>query len=232
MHKHTRESIAIRTIMGIVLLSACPALAQFAGFAAAELHFDWAEVDAVTGLPVAAPNGVLDPGEAARVSLSVSFSPGVGTLIPPPYALGPGWYIHSLARASFELHHPAGAWSNSAAAPGWLDAGEPLPGGTGFIMSVSQAHENGDQRNPVVEVWEAIWTPAAYAPGSAHFVSASGGVPSLVWIEITEPFPFSTFGHGALDLSHTQFSIPIVPAPPVLPGVLGGLALVARRRRL
>lgn len=53
-------------------------------------HLHWREVDAATNQPVANPNGIIVPGEAAHVWLTASFWPPVGTAVPQPPAVEPG----------------------------------------------------------------------------------------------------------------------------------------------
>jgi hypothetical protein len=86
---------------------------------------DWMEVDAGTNTPVSNPNGILEPGEGARIMLSAGFTPEVGQPINDGIMAGLG--------TAFLIMHTgssSGSWSHVATASGfdpWFNAGPTSP---------------------------------------------------------------------------------------------------------
>src|SRR5207245_1622513 len=99
------------------LLGLAPAGAALAQPAHADLTLSWFEVIAGSTTAVSSPNGILEPGEAARLRVSIAFTP-VGTLVgsstgPAPVA---GFY-----RTGFDLDlvsGQGGIWNRFNATPG------------------------------------------------------------------------------------------------------------------
>jgi hypothetical protein len=172
-------------------------------------HLNWTEVDALTGLPVARPNGVLNPGEAAQISVSISFTP-TGTLIPQPPALGPGWRVHALGQTVARLSSPGGTWSHVATAPGWTSYGHIVPGAAVIMLMQNPAV---DIRNPVPDFWHGIWTPAQYSNTMVPFATSLFGSyeDSLIFAEVVGP-PLS-HPPVLVDTNHAQLSIPMSSSP-------------------
>lgn len=221
-------------------LSVSPSLAQ--ENVAYTLTF--VEVQAGTNTPVANPNGVVEPGEGARIQLSVNITPGIGspvTYTPPP-APGNGT-IAGLGSVFFDLTvngSPAGTWSNIARASGWnLGSGGTGNGAGGldaaqagqFVLPGSTANST----NPVNTIWRGVWTPSSYAivnvTIAAHAAAASGGNASSILVQYGvdpdgNPLYVGKFVPGTFG----QVIIATVPAPSGLV-LLGCGSLVALRRR-
>src|SRR5690606_14379741 len=71
-----RTSIAACLSISMVLGCGDQALAQTAQVSHT---LRWLEVDALTNTPVTNPNGVLEPGEGARIIMDTSFTPPAGS---------------------------------------------------------------------------------------------------------------------------------------------------------
>jgi hypothetical protein len=206
-------------------------------------HLSFTEVDAVTGLPIANPNGILEPGEGARIALSISFDPSVGTVLVDPPNLA-GFRIHAAHRTQIDLlssGETSGAWMHLAVSPGW-DAwmGDPphgFPTSNGRIVEhiLPQQHAIGaDTRNPVPEVWSGIWIPHSYSSREIRFNTVPRGINGVVtastlWLE--NPAAPGEFLNYFARTEISQMFLPIIPAPSggTTLALAGILAL--RRRR-
>lgn len=205
-------------------------------------------------------NGILEPGEAARVWLAVSFTPSVGSTTtynpPPPPGVG---IVAGLDSAEFDLIASAnagGSWVlsgpgfNGVTGPnwgrraGWVMGGAGDPGSpegslyhaaTGtFLLPGSTA----SPLNPVEEIWRGKWTPTSYAARTVSFMSQ-------------DPVVHGTLGYSYLAIQfgnepgtghplylpkrvetrfYTSITIPIVPTPGCAV-LLAPLAILASRRR-
>jgi hypothetical protein len=204
------------------------------------------EVDAVTGVPVAVPNGILEPGEAALISLSASFTPPVGSVLPtlPP---GGGVYsVHALANMMIDVlgfGEASGTWTGLQLKPGWEAFPLPWPasgapsstGHSVYTIIPYQLAVGADTSNPVENVWQGIWRPAQYSPRTVGFrtwpMGANGfEVASSLWIH--DSSPPESYGRAPAWTNIGQVSFPIVPAPGS--GALLAAAVVVlhvRRRR-
>lgn len=228
----------MRIIVMTILLAPCTVFAQ--QWPSIVRTLDWVEVYTGTNTPVANPNGILEPGESARLMVSASYSPPAGTPIEP----GSPSRVAGLARSTFTLgpvlwEEELGNWNHhSSQAPF-----EPwFKGGMGFqIVSVAQESQGGawmpDPINPVPGFFQAVWTPLSYEP---RHVSMRVGtvIPafSQVWIHSgTDP----TTGFPILSQLTVGASIPpqihipiVIPAPGAAVAVmLGGGAVLLRSRR-
>jgi hypothetical protein len=201
------DQIMMRTAPLILAVFATSAAAQaIADFEPwVQLHLSWTEVDAITGEPVARPNGVLNPGESARIALSASYIP-IGTPVPQPPAPGPGWEIYGLWQVVLDISSPGGNWKQIGWAPGWTNVGWPTP--SAVVVMLLQ-NPIVDFRNPIPELWHGIWTPAQYTNGVTGFSTQTFG-------SIDNRF----IAHDGISIMlvdgvyyHTQMSIPISSSP-------------------
>lgn len=107
-------------------LLAIAAMPVFAGVIHAQTVFhtlEWVEVHAGTATPVANPNGVLEPGEAALLRVAVEFDP-IGTVITLPTISGT---VAGLSRSIFAImpqEISPGTWSHPSVAAGFVPSTE------------------------------------------------------------------------------------------------------------
>lgn len=201
-------------------------------------NWSWAEVVAGTTIPVAAPNGLLEPGESAEIRLTVHVSPAVGSVVnyspPPPPGVG---VLSGLASIFFSLEMNGGF-------DGSFSHGRRAEGMT--IGSHGTIHENwllhiqagqiafpevplANVSNPVVDMWRIVWNPATYDDRMITFIGHVGHLfGSAVYIRYggTEEFPL--WVSKPLPVMYGTFQIPVVPAPPGSAAL--ALALLASRR--
>lgn len=196
------------------------------------------EVIAGTEVRVEDANGVIEPGEAARFTLSVEFDPPVGTIVPyttPEPGVGP---VAGLLSQCFALASPVGGegeWSHVRRAEGWEGAFAAVPG---FVsIQAWQDVEAGPMsaQNPVGDLWSAVWTPAGYEPRVVEWrsqVSCMAGTSKLAVSLGRDP--------GTGQEMYTFVRVPteygvapvvIVPAPGTLALLAAAGLFVMRRRR-
>jgi hypothetical protein len=230
-------------VVPALLLSAAATMAQVPEV----VHtLSWMEVYAGTNTPVASPNGVLEPGEATLLRVSVSFTP-VGTLMPyhSPY---PGGIapIAGMGESVFRIRNSGaegGDWSHwGAQSPFMNRQGSIDPTGvlvTGSIQDWpwNQPVWQPDPINPVPRFWEAVWTPSHYAPRIVEF-GFEDWVPP--WIR---PFLWVTLGYDpttgnwiggygqAQPMWGPPVQFPVVPAPWTAAVIAAGCAVYFRRSR-
>lgn len=241
----SRRSAGSRIVVTLaaVGISCGPALAQ------GELvTYSWRFVEVVAGTntAVASPNGMLQPGEAARLTLDASFTPSVGSTVvynpPPPPGVGT---VVGLSEVFFNLIGDAtaqGTWSFHQRAPGFGIGmpGDELPGGRGREnASAAQIVINGMSvisSNPVQSIWSMVWTPASYSPRSVSWLSAAGSAAPNTHSSLViqygvgsagEPLYLGKFVPGQFG----SVSIPIVPATGLGLILLAAAGATARRRR-
>jgi hypothetical protein len=140
------------------------------------------EVFAGTNTPVPLPDGVLQAGEAARLELTVSFSPPVGTQVPytPPPPPGVG-AVAGFGFVCFSVQGLApnaqGSWSFQSFAPGWPFASSTYQTPTSIegvmVGQFPLQGQTANSTNPIDPVWRAVWTPAHYQPRTAIFASTT-----------------------------------------------------------
>lgn len=206
----------------------------------------WIEVVASTSTPVPNPNGVVEPGEGARVRITTLITPGVGSIVTyqAPPAPGHGT-IAGMGSIFFDLlptNAMGGLWShvrvaNSPFPPppanttpeGGLSAGQAgqfvLPG---LIANPSNPYEN---------LWQATWTPSNYSARPVTFTSvaaaAAGMNHSSILIQYgTEPgagYPLYV-GRFIDGIFGNTGPIPVVPAPWSLATLALASALTRPRR--
>ncbi len=205
----------------------------------------WDEVSSATHAPVQAPNGQLDPGEAALFRFSLAFTPGVGELTvyqmtSGGLAVAPVAGLSSLMFSTMATLAGGGAWSLQPSIPGfeaviglvepetssilWAGAYQPHPLPGSFPLAT----------NPLPSIWAAVWSPSDYTTRTATFDfrgwSSSGG---LFVHTGTNANGHPTFGFA--EVASTAFGtlqIPIAPAPAsCLPLFALGFAATHRARR-
>lgn len=234
----------VRAALAVFTLAGLPAIAQ----ERVNYSLDWYEVVANTSTPVASPNGVLEPGEGARLAVTVTISPGVGsvaTYVPPPWP-GSGT-IAGLGSIHFDLFGTnalGGTWSAIRRDPGGVSwalggQGQGQPNGDLLAAQAGQFLAQGavaNSTNPVAHIWTGTWTPATYALRTASFLCLPNGGEtgnhSAFLIKygegpLSEPLYIARFVGGDSDSSG---AIPIVPAPGAL-ALLAVVVFVGRRGR-
>ena len=194
-------------------------------------------------------NGVVETGESVLMHITAVMSPAVNTVIGFTGGQGgPTGTLRGVASGFLDLAGTGGTAGNfnlDPAAGYGVDptwdlvgpGGYGTPNGTGLINIQFGQFPTGstsvNTTNPIVNVWNAVWTPASYSARTVTFASAagtaSGGAASAVIIKwgplngnIQAATSLSAFGSA---------TIPIIPGPSSLALLgLGGL-VVGRRRR-
>jgi len=224
------------------------------------VSYSWSEVVAGTLTPVSSPNGVLEPGEGARIGLNIyqtiNETNAVGqttTYVPPPPTgvgtnAGTGSMLYTLHGTGGDA---SGAWFGRAVRPSLavqnssgtiLDAGATIDnfGGAQFLAPGGVA----DSANPLVDVFRGVWTPASYTPRTINFKSSDGhGAPHAYtgilviyhWTELKgPPWVLPNYITKYADANYgVGVNIPIAPVPASgLPVALAGACALRRRRRL
>jgi hypothetical protein len=226
-----------------------PAAAQFVSEAAAEYSLTVREIDRVTGAPSAATPGVIDPTEAVRFGLNVSFTPPIGRIVsyspanpPPGTGAVAGW-----AGTALQLVGQGGTdgtFTRTGLAPGFQPVVTiPKPGGLDYFGAFSPAlvlntGEPINQANPIVDFIGITWIPTDYTPRSVSFFTRdpSEGLAHHIGLRITipgGPQVYLSCFVPAGSITHGQSGpITIVPAPGSLIVIAAGSACAGRRRRL
>jgi hypothetical protein len=229
--------------------AALASLAATAHIAAQELvTFTWSftEVVANSTTPATGPlanNGVIDPGEAARIALAVAFSPPTGTPttytpFPPGNGIG---LVDCLHRVNFDLFIGAGAQGSfglitrlgvfNTSTAGTLAPEGVINASAGQFPLTSVPY----RANPVLNIWRVVWTPDTYTQRVAHFTAAkaqaASGTGAALYIDFNNDPENPSLISKAVPADFGSLQIPVVPSPSTL--VLLSLAAVAgvRRRR-
>lgn len=207
--------------------------------------FTFVEVTAATNTPVPSPDGILEPGEAARIELMTTILPGIGapaTYMPPP-APGNGT-IAGLGSVFFSLrgsNNIGGTWSFLNRDLAWRlgSAGLGNPDGSLDAAQAGQFVLPGmvaNSTNPIPAIWSGVWTPASYLLRDIEFHSirppaSEGAVASLILQYGVDPETGTPlYVAPEVQAFHGQVNIPIVPAPAATFLTLL-LPCIARRRR-
>jgi hypothetical protein len=208
------------------------------------LHWSFSEVVAGTTAPVSNPNGVIEPGESARISMTVSFAPPVGTIMtytPPP---GPGFGpVAGLANAFGDLRTTVegrGTWYSLQRDPAWAIGGIGSVYGDGRGIAAWQLGQfplpgaTANPANPVTDVWRVHWTPDDYSARTVTFTGqkavSSPGTGGAVYINYGEDPSAPQYLSKPLHVNFGSLQIQVVPSPSAL-GVLALAAAAAGRRR-
>jgi hypothetical protein len=224
------------------LLALCSAGA-LAAPAAGQITVNAAVGFALTWQDTGNNNGILEPGESARFSLTVIMTPGPG--VPVTYTGGSATSgtLRGIASGFFDLsgtNSAEGAWTGRTIVQPWdiygahgtaADAGARL-----LDIRFGQAPPNNasiNTTNPIISVFEGTWTPASYAVRTTQWAvlpgTSSGGVAARVFIlpngvgEIAE--------NVICGASLGQAMIPIIPAPPGALVLWTAAGFAARRGR-
>jgi hypothetical protein len=227
-----RSLFRAATIVGVF---ACSCHAQL-GFIVHRL--DWREVDVGTNLPVASPNGVIEPGERARILLTAQFTPPVGTQVSFPTIPTGSGTVMGFYRTSFSV------WPTEGNVGSWTAAGSSGPftslvldlfgEGVGHLFQNSQGGSwLPDPTNPAQ--WEANWTPHSYHARTVTMnLSQPFGGGRELWVQygvdpttgdpLLAPLPCTGDWNSSIQ-------IPIVPGPSTALPLLLSLAALPRRRR-
>ena len=193
-------------------------------------------MNANTHLPVPNPNGTLELGEAAKIGISVVFSP-IGTVV--QLASGPAT-VAGFARTGFGLGVSTfGSWSDLQVAPGFV--GEPLLPASpdGMVKSVWQPHPPLGTfpvaTNPIPSLWSVAWVPLLFSPPRSVTCGLStlfDDYPNLFVRTGVDPQGNPLFGtvEPLYDWG-ANLNIPIAPAPSIPSAVVLASVFAARRRR-
>lgn len=197
------------------------------------LSLRWMEVFVSGHNPVPNPNGILEPGEAARVGISVEFTP-VGTTFPN----GPGTQtVAGFAFTGFLLGSSGvGSWSDQGVAPGFQTHPLSPVGFNVILQSVWQPQPPLGSipvpTNPIPWLWSVVWAPAQYSTQSSVFDlhEMDDQYPQLFMKYGTDPQGNPLFAWTDCNFDFGPgVSIPIAPAPPIATPLF--LALLATHRR-
>jgi hypothetical protein len=237
----------IMTGMSVVLLAASSAAAQQIRVGEVEVLWNFVEVIAGTNTPVTHPNGVIEPGEGARLELTIQYSPPAGTVV--NYSAPPGSGVGQVAGLASIIYDLAGitpgwegTWSHLSRRGGWGlgSAGSPGWGGNGIeFLQAGQFPFPGqvaNPMNPAEAIWSGVWTPAVYSQRSTVFrgQTRTPSYGSGLYVQYdTDPVGGHPLYVSVRTLAdhHHAVEIPIVPAPgPAVVGLLA-LGLGARRGR-
>ncbi len=182
------------TARAATILAACAGLTAAAP--AQELirvTYSWLEVQGLTTIPVSAPNSIVDPGEAARISLHIEAlingTNAVGqttTYTPPP---PPGFgTVRGLASLIYSLRGDegaptaAGTWGPRSVRI-WNGIGTGFTGNSLFSGALLDSFGGGqfvppggttNPLNPVTNAFRGVWQPASYAPRTVTFKAEPG----------------------------------------------------------
>jgi len=209
------------------------------------LTTSWVEVLAGTNTPVPLPDGILSPGEAARIEITATLTPGVGTPVtynaPPAPGFGRLAGLGFIYFAVIGTNNAAGDWSNPARAPGWALGSWGYLAQSGGVVedcSAGQFIQNGsiaNSTNPVPAIWSGVWTPASYSKRTASWrtgdtLHSQGGFLIQYGEDPNSGLPLYV-GRIIPQTYGAPVGIPIVPAPSAAAAIIAAAAFVAARRR-
>lgn len=248
----TRAALALVAVAGLANMAQAQELIK--------VTYSWLEVQAGTVTPVANPNSVVDPGEGARISISIQAlingtnAVGQTTTYTPPPPPGNGT-VRGIASMIYNFNgtgsDATGTWgprsisgtlSAGAFTGNSLSGGAVLDsfGGGQFVAPGGSANAT----NPIANAFRGVWTPTSYvgrtvnwkcSPGTAAPANQQNGMMLAYSVEQPDPSDPTTW----FDNLYTKYvgsdfqtgiNIPIAPAPSSV-ALLGLGALVAGRRR-
>jgi hypothetical protein len=215
--------------------------------ATASYTFSVAEVDRTSGAPSVVTPGLIDPTEAVRLTLAVSFTPNIGATAnyTPAIPLPGTGVVVGWAQTFLRL---VGTGSTDGEFAGFLAAEHfslvsayPEPGGLESFGAWSPGvffnTPNINASNPIESIIAFTWIPASYTPRTVSFRTATptgGNGPSQrIGLRIEPPggattTMFSWLLDGRISHADTG-AINIVPAPASC--ALLAIACVPWRRR-
>lgn len=215
-----------------------------------DLTLHWIEVATGTNTPVAASNGTLEPGESARIVITATIVPGIGSPASYPAPPGPGsgtGTIAGLGLMQVDLFagtqqlpssSGAGSWTSIARAPGFALGGAGSVSHQGAYVHYLEAGQfvppggTANSSNPIANLWRGVWTPAAYSDRSVtwNLAAVLAGTPAVsILIQYgNDPSGYPLYTGKYVGGIYGSATIPIIPAPLT---VLVLTPLLARRRR-
>ncbi|MBL9030211.1 MAG: hypothetical protein JNM80_00710 [Phycisphaerae bacterium] len=229
-------------MIAVCAISAQDASAQpFVLDASATYTLVASEVDRSTGLPSSASPGFIDPSESVRLTLQVSFAPGVGSTInyfsPPGTGVVLGWGSTRLDLKG--TGGTVGTFSPVVAAPlftpiqGFANPDELLGFGARANPYYLGQTSPINTSNPIDSLATLVWTPASYTPRTVSFnthrLEAVTGVTNGIGLLVAPGQSDIVRMLGPITFAGTG-PIVIVPAPATLPLLLAGLAFRRPRR--
>jgi hypothetical protein len=236
-----------------LLLAAAAGLTTASTPATAQEHvhltLNWLEVVSGTNTPVASPNGMLEPGESARISISVLITPPIGSpaTYPPPPPPGTGTLAgFGGMRINLLTKGPgnpavagAGSWYGITRDPAWsLGTSVGWPQGSGSIVEDIIAGQyvppgmTANSANPITDIWRGNWTPTSFTGRSVSWATAPGygEIPLAILIRYgTDPAGHPMYVGKIVPGTYGSTTIPIIPAPASL-FALSAILLQRRRR--
>jgi len=196
----TRATLALAVVAGLPAVASAQETFQ--------VFYTFEEVNAGTVTPVAVPNGVIDPGEAARIRMGItalvngSNAVGQNTTYTDPAPGGTGT-IKGIGSFVYDLvgdNNAAtanGTWggfiggfvgptgNGAPFSAGTVSPGIPQPGGNtilglgGSQFIASGAGVTANGTNNNVQIFRGVWAPASYANRTVNFAArASTLVPA------------------------------------------------------
>jgi hypothetical protein len=232
-----------RAILGLTLAAGLASAAS----AQENVNYTWTFVEVTMGTnnPVANPNGLIEPGECARLELTVNITPGIGstTTYTPPPPPGTGT-IAGLGSIFFDLTGTGsaqGTWAFLSRATGFALGSAGTPSGTGEAVTAAQAGQfilpgsTANSSNPVNAIWRGVWCPTSYTNRTVTFTSmaaaAGGNNHSSILIQYgVDPDGNPQYIGKFVSATFGSVNIPVVPGPSSL-ALLGLGAVIAGRRR-
>lgn len=199
-------------------------------------HLTFREVNAETLEPVAHPNGIIEPGEAVQISLSMSFTPPVGSSVPPPW---PSTFtVAALGGGMVEVHASSGTWHNWSLREGWnnpIGSYNPAGYATAFYIGgiIAQQRAIGaETSNPVENIWQGFWQPSTYTDRMETFSTYHWGASSSTALWLRDPPEPQQFYNAQARTYFAMKQIPIaIPAPGTGAMLLICMGLGGVRRR-
>jgi hypothetical protein len=190
-------------------------------------------------------NNLLEPGEGARVKLTVTMSPPSGTAGTWATTVSPGGSgtYRAIQAVFLDIVGAGGAEGV------WTDIvvdelfelglnGTPAAGGTRVnninAGQLPPASGGINTTNPMVNLWMGTWTPSAYATRSVTFTTANGSAnpnSQANAIIVRDPTANTTVFIGRGHDVFGSVQIPIIPAPASVAVLGAGCVWGVRRCR-
>lgn len=243
----TRAILALTAVAGLAAVANAQSTTSSSTIS---VNLSFVEVDG-SGTPVANPNGTVDFGESALITMDISFTNQntVGTFTPNIGTFGSGT-IRGFGSGFLDLNgtnNAAGTWNVDQNAGYGAAADWDVTGGQGNGSSANgganlQNIQVGQfaatpggivTTNPIAAIWTGIWTPGDYSARTVVFNSAGAGAAGASIASVLFRLNAGTAAGAfvtANSLTLGSVSIPVAPAPSSL-ALLGLGGLIAGRRR-